>query len=78
MFYFFNPFSVEIFQSVIHNVLKSVEHYPRPVDIVLYYPTTAYVYFLEEQTPFERMEELLIPILSLDNEDERILMYRYE
>lgn len=78
IFYFFNPFSVEIFQTVIHNVLESVESDKRRVDVILYYPTNAYVFFLEEQTPFERIEELLIPTLSIDNDDERILIYRYE
>lgn len=78
VFYFFNPFSVEVFQTVIRNVLDSVVRYERQVDIILYYPTTAFVYFLEEQTPFERIEEIPIPALSIDNEDERILIYRYE
>lgn len=78
VFYFFNPFSVEIFKTVIGNVLDSVERDKRPVDIILYYPTTAFVYYLEEQTPFERIEELPIPALSIDNDDERILIYRYE
>ena len=78
VFYFFNPFSVEVFQSVIQNVMDSVEQHKREVDIILYYPTTAYIYFLEEQTPFERIEELPIPMLSEDNEDERILIYRME
>lgn len=78
IFYFFNPFSVEIFQSVIYNILESAEKYTRRVDVVLYYPTTAYVYFLEEQTPFVRIEELPIPVLSINNEDERILIYRFE
>ena len=76
VFYFFNPFSVEIFQSVIQNVMNSAEQYERVMDLILYYPTTAYIYFLEEQTPFERIEELPIPVLSEGNEDERILIYR--
>lgn len=76
IFYFFNPFSVEIFKSVIQNVMDSIEKHERQVDVILYYPTTAYIYFLEEQTPFERIEELPIPMLSQENEDERILIYR--
>ncbi|WP_432353498.1 class I SAM-dependent methyltransferase [Sporosarcina sp. A2] len=77
VFYFFNPFSVEVFQTVIQRILESVEQSDRQVDVVLYYPTTAFVYFLEEQTAFERIEEIPIPILSTHNEDERILIYRY-
>ena len=69
---------MEVFQTVIRNVLDSVNRYERQVDVILYYPTTAFVYFLEEQTPFERIEEIPIPMLSIDNEDERILIYRYE
>ncbi len=78
VFYFFNPFSVEIFQSVILQIMDSLERCPRQADIVLYYPTTAYVLFLEEQTPFLRIREIPIPFLSANNEDERILIYRCE
>lgn len=78
VFYFFNPFSVEVFQSVIHNVLDSTERHKRRVDVILYYPTTAFIYFLEEQSPFERIEDMPIPALSTGDEDERVLIYRYE
>ncbi|GKV68521.1 methyltransferase [Sporosarcina sp. NCCP-2716] len=76
VFYFFNPFSLEIFQSVIFQMLDSLARSPRQADLILYYPTTAYVFFLEEQTPFSRIREIPIPFLSEDNEDERILIYR--
>lgn len=34
-FYFFNPFSVQIFIKVIGNILVSVEEYERAVDVIL-------------------------------------------
>ena len=37
-FYFFNPFSKDIFRQVVGNILESVEKAQRPVDIILYYP----------------------------------------
>lgn len=44
-FYFFNPFSIQIFTKVIRNILISVEKYERAVDIILYYPSDEYIFF---------------------------------
>lgn len=38
-FYFFNPFSMEILEKIIENILESVELYPRRVTLILYYCT---------------------------------------
>ena len=35
-FYFFNPFSVQIFMKVIDNILRSVEERHREVELILY------------------------------------------
>ncbi|MEI4771247.1 SAM-dependent methyltransferase [Psychrobacillus sp. FJAT-51614] len=77
-FYFFNPFSIQIFQKVIDNILLSVENYPRAVDIILYYPTSEYIQFLELQTPFELLKEIRVPELYEQNSDERFIIFRYE
>ena len=77
-FYFFNPFSLQIFQKVIDNILRSVEDFPRSVDVILYYPTTEYSHFLEIQTVFELCKEIRLPGLYEENNNERFLIYRLD
>src|SRR5699024_1988578 len=36
-FYFFNPFSIRFFEKSINNILRSVETFPREVEVILYY-----------------------------------------
>jgi SAM-dependent methyltransferase len=38
-FYFFNPFSGEIFKRVLDNIVASVKAHPRDVNLIVYYPT---------------------------------------
>ena len=75
-FYFFNPFSLRIFQKVIDNILRSVEDHPRSVDIILYYPTSEYSHFLEIHTVFELWKEIRLPGLYEENNNERFLIFR--
>lgn len=74
-FYFFNPFSIQIFMKVIGNVLISVENSERMVDIILYYPSDDYVYFLEDNTPFVLYDEIRLP--NLYNNDPRHVFFIY-
>lgn len=76
LFYFFNPFSVQIFKRVISNIQKSVENTPREVDIILYYPHDTYIHFLEHYSPFELLLEIKLKAYWL-NPDERIVIYRW-
>lgn len=76
-FYFFNPFSVQIFQKVIKNILLSVESNPRQVDIILYYPNLDYIQFLELNTAFELLKEVKVPGLYDQNSNERFMIFRY-
>lgn len=57
-FYFFNPFSIQIFMKVIDNILDSVDDYYRKIDIVLYYPSEDYIYYLENNTAFTLKKEV--------------------
>lgn len=75
-FYFFNPFSVQVFMSVINNILVSAEQVGRNIDIILYYPSEDYIYFLENQTAFELKEEVTLPGLYERNSNERFLVYQ--
>ncbi|WP_047986553.1 class I SAM-dependent methyltransferase [Ornithinibacillus californiensis] len=73
-FYFFNPFSVHIFQHIVNRVLQSVEDFPREVDILLYYPSDDYIFYLENQTMFQLVQEVDLPYEK--NPNERFLIYR--
>lgn len=74
-FYFFNPFSIHIFRQVVANIVKSVELAPRPVDLVLYYPADEYLHFLNDETLFEYVQVVRLP---LKNVHERFLIYRFD
>ena len=72
-FYFFNPFSVQIFMKVVNNILRSAEGSPRKMDIILYYPSQDYLFYLENSTPFELIKEVALK----GDENERFLVYRF-
>ena len=75
-FYFFNPFSVQIFMKVVNNILYSVDQYWRSVDLILYYPTSEYIQFLENSTSFEFLKEVKVTGLYEHNENERFMIFR--
>lgn len=77
VFYFFNPFSVQIFMKVVENILQSADQHPRTIDLILYYPTTAYIQFLETRTTFEFVKEVKVSGLYERNENERFLIFRF-
>jgi SAM-dependent methyltransferase len=74
-FYFFNPFSVEIFRKVVQQILQSKEKVNRGIDLILYYSSYEYLYFLEIETLFQLKQEVMIPNLSKRNPYERFLIY---
>ncbi|WP_028403434.1 methyltransferase [Ectobacillus panaciterrae] len=75
-FYFFNPFSIHIFMNIINNILLSVEKSEREIELVLYYPSEDYIYFLENYTSFELKEEIILLGLYEHNPHERFLIYK--
>jgi SAM-dependent methyltransferase len=75
-FYFFNPFTIPIFWKIINNILVSVENFKREVDVILYYPSEDYIYYLENHTLFEIIKEIQLPGLFENNANERFLIYR--
>lgn len=77
-FYFFNPFTLSIFIKVVNRILESAERSPRNIDLILYYPSGDYVQFLEYQTGFELVKEIILPDLYEKNANERFLVYRKE
>lgn len=74
-FYFFNPFSLQIFTKVIQSILRSVEQYPRSVELILYYPTSEYIEFLEMSTPFELLKGVKVPGAYDENDHEIFLVF---
>lgn len=74
VFFFFNPFSVHIFRKVVANLLASYADEPRMMDIVLYYPSPDYLYYLEAETPFEMLVE--VKLEKHANPNERFCVYR--
>ncbi|WP_332692723.1 SAM-dependent methyltransferase [Halalkalibacter lacteus] len=59
-FYFFNPFSVQIFMKVINNILLSVEASERQIELIIYYGSDEYVHYLETKTAFELKEDITL------------------
>lgn len=52
-FYFFNPFSIEIFRSVIGEIITSYYRNPRKLRLFFYYPNDDYISYL--MTAYELM-----------------------
>lgn len=75
-FYFFNPFSIQIFIAVIINMLVSVAESKREIELILYYPSGEYVYFLDNHTAFELKKEIVVPELYEHDPYERFLIYQ--
>lgn len=74
VFYFFNPFSVDIFKKVVQNILKSAKADNRPIDLILYYPTASYKTFIAKNTPFKLMNKVKVP--GGRDRKEKFLVYR--
>lgn len=74
MFFFFNPFSVHVFRQVVQNIIASFEQFQREMYILLYYPTSDYLFYLSFETPFEEVLEMRIK--GKRNLNERIIVYK--
>lgn len=58
IFYFFNPFSVEIFRPVINQILLSWQRRPRQMMLILYYPEDDTIFYIENHTSFRLTDEI--------------------
>ena len=76
VFYFFNPFMVNVFEKVLNNIEESIEKHPRVVDVVLYYPEIGFTYYLDHQTPFNKVQIIKNKKYRLNNR-ESFEIYRY-
>lgn len=75
IFYFFNPFSIQIFMKILNNILLSVETNYRSIKIILYYGSEDYVHYLENHASFKWKEEITIPGFYQHNPFERFMVY---
>lgn len=75
-FYFFNPFSIGIFTRVIKNILDSTETHERIVDVILYYPSSDYIYFLNTNSSFLLIDEIKVPDMYNNDPRHCFLIYR--
>ncbi|NFO02635.1 methyltransferase [Clostridium botulinum] len=74
-FYFFNPFSIEIFMKVIDNIIGSVYENKRNIEIILFYPSDDYIFFLEQYTFFIIKKEVRLESFKNDSRD-RFVIYQ--
>lgn len=74
-FYFFNPFSIQIFSKVIDNILESYEENMREMDIIMYYPSAEYLDFLDYKTPFILNKEIYLKDLYEKDDKEKFVIY---
>ncbi|WP_101772891.1 methyltransferase [Peptostreptococcus faecalis] len=74
-FYFFNPFTVNIFIAVVNNIIKSFEEKNRTIDIILYYPSSDYINFLERKTFFTHVKDITLANYE-DDPREKFSIYR--
>ena len=61
--------------KVVENILRSFENNPRKIDIILYYPSEDYIYYLENYTPFIQTKEVRLDNLYKSDNQERFLIY---
>ncbi len=76
IFYFFNPFTINIFEKVMHKIEQSLEEHPREADIILYYPGVAYSYYLDRHSSFDLIQTIKNPKYFL-NSRECFKVYRH-
>lgn len=78
LFYFFNPFSIEIFRSVVNRILYSQQENPRKITVILYYPEDEILFYLEQHTMFQRMDEFAASDTVSNDRRERFVLYFLE
>lgn len=74
--FFFNPFSVEILQSVIAKIIDSVYENPREVMLLFYFPSDEYIGYLMTHDNLEFIDEIECDDMFRENQmRERIIVF---
>lgn len=75
-FYFFNPFSVEIFQRVLDQIRESFYQNPRKMLFFFYYPSTEYMSCLMTEDDLFYLDEIdCRDLFDGENQRERIMIF---
>lgn len=74
--YCFNPFSTDVFRSVMTKIETSFEHKEREITLILYYPEDNTIFYIERHTPFQLLCEIPVPDLIGQDRRERFCLYR--
>ena len=75
--YFFNPFSVEIFQSVLAKIYESYYAKPREILLLFYYPAENYISSLMTQEQLMFYDEIdTSDLFSGDDNRERVMIFK--
>lgn len=78
-FYFFNPFSLKILQSVVRRIFESYYCSPRPMKLFFYYATDEYLRWLMGEDRLEFAGEIdCRDLFHNDDPKEKIWMFRIE
>ena len=75
IFYFFNPFEINIFSLVVTHILDSVHAFPRRIFVMMYYPKEEYRDFLRDKG-FKLYKIVKLPTYEMDY-DEKVVIYEY-
>ncbi len=75
IFYFFNPFEINIFEKVIDNILENVKEHPRRVFVMMYYPKVEYTRHMKHKG-FRLFRIAKLPAYEVDW-DEKVMIYEY-
>ena len=76
VFYFFNPFSIEILHSVMGKIITSYYNDPRPMTLFFYYPSDEYVAYLMTKNELMFVDEIdCRDLFDGDNKRERISIF---
>lgn len=75
VFYFFNPFSLMIFDQVMQQIEYSLRRDPRPVDLILYYPMWDFKGYMKDQKNFDLIHYIGLP--WFDECVDHFVVYRY-
>lgn len=74
IFFFFNPFSPAIFETVLKNINASYDKHPRHMKIIVYFPMFEYIELLD-WSPFQFIMEILMPPQLILSPNDRLLIY---
>lgn len=76
IFYFFNPFTIKIFKTILQNIEQSLVENQRTADIIIYYPSVNYTHHLDNHSDFHFIQLIKTPKYDI-NSRECFKVYRY-